>query len=214
MLKAIILDYNGLLVDDLDIHEGAYVYASGKLGLDLSRETIRRYISHSPTQKRKLYFGEISDETWQRIIQLKGEYYFDKVAKRNVIFPEVESALQSLSSRYKLAMISNTPRDYFTRVFPVHLVRLFTELIFADEVGHPKPSPDSLFMAMERLRVVRDECCYVGDSLLDIQMAKNAGTRVIGVATGDNSMDELRAVGADAVTKNLLELDRKVEELL
>jgi phosphoglycolate phosphatase len=184
------------------------------LGLDLSRETIRRYISHSPTQKRKLYFGEISDETWQRIIQLKGEYYFDKVAKRNVIFPEVESALQSLSSRYKLAMISNTPRDYFTRVFPVHLVRLFTELIFADEVGHPKPSPDSLFMAMERLRVVRDECCYVGDSLLDIQMAKNAGTRVIGVATGDNSMDELRAVGADAVTKNLLELDRKVEELL
>lgn len=211
MFKAIIFDYNGLLVDDLDIHEGAYIHAARELGLNLTRETIRKYISYSPSQKRNLYFGDISDEDWQLVFDTKGEYYFSQVARRNVVFPEVESALPSLAARYTLAMISNTPREYFERVFPIHLAGLFAEMIFADEIRNPKPAPDSLIMMMERLGVDQSECCYVGDSLLDIRMAKGAGTKVIGVATGDNSQEELRLARADGVLENLLELEKELQ---
>ena len=57
----------------------------------------------------------------------------------------------------------------------------------------------------------RDECCYVGDSVLDVQMAKRAGIRVFSVGTGDNSQEELRAAGADWVVDNLSELKTKLE---
>jgi len=51
----------------------------------------------------------------------------------------------------------------------------------------------------------------VGDSVLDVQMAKRADIRMFSVATGDNSNEELQAAGADWVVNNLLELKEKLE---
>ena len=214
VLKAIIFDYNGVLVNDLKIHEEAYWRAGKEVGLPLTRETVRRYLSYSPEQKRTLYFGDISDETWKEIVRLMARFYFDLAVKRDLIFPDVEPVLTSLSARYMLALISNTRRKYFNRVFPRKLAGLFRETMFFDEIREPKPSPNAFLEMMERLGTGTDECCYVGDSVLDVQMAKRARIRVFSVTTGDNSKEELQAAGADWVVNNLLELKGKLEAMI
>lgn len=214
VLKAIIFDYNGVLVNDLKIHEEAYWRAGRDLGFPVTRKTVRKYLSYSPGQKRKLYYGNISDEAWKRITGLMTRFYFDLAEKRDVVFPDVEPVLTSLSARYMLALISNTRRKYFNRVFPRKLAGLFRETMFFDEIREPKPSPHAFLEMMERLGIGTDECCYVGDSVLDVQMAKRAGIRVFSVATGDNSKEELQAAGADWVVNNLLELKEKLEAVI
>lgn len=211
VFKAIIFDYNGVLVDDLKYHEEAYWRAGKHMGIPLTRETVRKYLSYSPEQKRKPLYGDISDETWEEISRLRAGFYFELTQKENVVFPDVEPVLTSLAHRYDLALISNTRRDYFERIFPRKLAALFRETMFLDEIGKPKPSPDPLLLMMERLGIGGEECCYVGDSVLDIQMAKGAGIKVFSVATGDNSYEELRAEGADWVVDNLSELREKLE---
>ena len=211
MFKAIIFDYNGVLVDDLKLHEEAYWRAGRELGIPVARETVRKYLSHSPEQKRKPLYGDIPDETWEEISKVRARCYFDLAEKGNVVFPDVEAVLTSLAERYVLALISNTRRDYFDRVFPRELATLFRETMFLDEIGKPKPSPDPLIIMMERLGIDRDECCYVGDSVLDVQMAKRADIKAFSVATGDNSREELQAAGADCVVDNLSELEGKLE---
>jgi beta-phosphoglucomutase len=211
MFKAIIFDYNGVLVNDLKIHEEAYYRAGRDLGIPLARETLRKYQSYSHRQKRKLLYGNISDAKWKEISGIKDRIYFDLAEKRNLLFPGVETVLMALSASYMLALVSNTRREYFNRIFPRNLATLFKEKIFSDEIRNPKPSPDPLLKMMERLGMGRDECCYVGDSVLDIQMAKRADIGVISVATGDNSQEELRAAGADWVVNNLSELKTKLE---
>ncbi|MFB0506313.1 MAG: HAD family hydrolase [Thermodesulfobacteriota bacterium] len=214
MLKAIIFDYNGVLVNDLKIHEDAYWRAGKELGMPVARETVRKYLSYSPEQKRKLYYGNISDETWEKIKRRMTRCYFDLAEKRDVIFPDVEAVLMSLSARYMLALVSNTRRKYFTRIFPRKLASLFRETMFFDEIRIPKPSPDPLLKMMERLGIGRDQCCYVGDSVLDVQMAKRGGVKVFSVATGDNSKEELQAAGADWVLNNLSELNEKLKAVI
>ncbi len=211
MLKAIIFDYNGVLVNDLKIHEEAYWRAGKELGIPVTRETVRKYLSYSPEEKRKLYYGNISDETWEGIRRLMTRFYFDLAEKRDVIFPDVEAVLISLSARYILALVSNTRREYFNGVFPRKLASLFSDTMFFDEIGKPKPAPDPLLKMMERLGIGRDQCCYVGDSVLDVQMAKRADIKLFSVATGDNSKEELQAAGADWVVNNLSELHEKLE---
>jgi beta-phosphoglucomutase len=213
VLKAIIFDYNGILVDDLKFHEEAYWRAGEHVGIPLTRETVRKYLSYSPEQKRKLLYGDISDETWKEISRLRARFYFELAEKGNVVFPDVESVLTSLADRYELALISNTRRDYFDRIFPRNLAKFFRETMFLDEIGKPKPSPDPLLLMMERLGIGRDECCYVGDSVLDVQMAKTAGIKVFSVATGDNSYEELRAVGPDWIVDNLSGLKQRLEAM-
>jgi phosphoglycolate phosphatase len=213
VLKAIIFDYNGVLVDDLKIHEEAYWRAGKDLGIPLTRETVRKYLSYSPEQKRKLYYGEISDETWEEISRLRAGFYFNLAKKGDVVFSDVEPVLTSLSARYMLALVSNTRREYFDRIFSRKLASLFRETMFFEEIGKPKPSPDPLLEMMKRLGIGTDQCCYVGDSVLDVQMAKNVGIKVFSVATGDNSKEELQAAGADWIVNNLSELKENLEAM-
>ena len=62
MLKAIIFDYNGILVDDLVYHRDAYLRVAEELGFSLAPDAIWQYISATPDEKRVL-FGEITDES-------------------------------------------------------------------------------------------------------------------------------------------------------
>ena len=208
--KAIIFDFNGVLINDLRVHEEAYLMAARDLGLSLTKEIIRKYISTTPFQKRKLYFGDVSDETWNQIFQLKTRYYFDLTEKKDLLFPEAGDILHSLSRRHLLGLISNTPRRYFERVFPKDLASLFQATVFGDEMLHPKPSPEPLLEMIERLSVDPDQCCYVGDSLSDVEMAKKAGIKIFSVVTGDNSKEELTNAGSHWVLDRLGELKDKL----
>jgi len=89
---------------------------------------------------------------------------------------------------------------------------LFRKTIFAGEVDNPKPSPEPLLKVIESMGIDPDECCYVGDSVLDVQMAKTAGVWIFGVARGDNSQEELLAAKADCVLGSLLELTIQIRE--
>jgi len=213
MFKAVIFDFNGVLINDLKVHEEAYLKAAKEVGLSLTKETIRRYISTTALQKRKLYFGDISDETWNQIFQLKTGYYFDLVERENPLFPEVGDVLNSLGRQYLLGLISNTPRRYFEKVFPQNLAHLFQATIFGDEMRHPKPSPEALMEMMGRLKVDPDRCCYVGDSVSDVRMAKKAGIRIFSVVTGDSSGEELREAGSDWILDSLSELVRELNSI-
>ncbi len=213
MITAVIFDYNGVLVNDLEIHEEAYIRAAREFGLPLSREVFRKHFSESPEKKRTLYFNGISDETWDRLFQTKTGYYFELAMQRNLLVPGVEEVLVSLSKRRILGLITNTPRTYFERVFPSHLTRLFREMIFSDEMVNPKPSPDPLLEMMRRIDVTADQCCYVGDSVSDIVMAREAGVRIFAVTTGDGSREELQEAGPDRVLENLSELEQAIESV-
>jgi len=210
MFKAIIFDYNGVLINDLEIHEEAYLTAAKELGLPLTREVAWKYISATALQKRKFYFGDISDEAWDRIFQAKTEHYFALIERKSPLFPEVREVLDLLSRRYLLGLISNTPRRYFEKVFPRDLALLFQATTFGDEMHAPKPDPGALIEMMRRLTVTADQCCYVGDSLSDVRMVKEAGIKIFSVATGDNSKQELIDAGSDWVLDRLSDLVREL----
>lgn len=210
MLTAIIFDYNGVLVDDLSIHEDAYLYAAETHGFPLTRALVHDHISHAPDKKRHLYFGDISDGMWAQIQSTKNGYYARRVQEKDLLFPHAESVLSSLSGTYRLALLSNTSRNDFNRVFPGNLSMLFEETLFAEEVDHPKPDPDPLLRIIRRLMVSKKRCCYVGDSVLDIHMSKAAGIPGYGVATGHSTTDELKRAGALDVATSLTDLKKKL----
>lgn len=211
MLKAIVFDYNGVLVDDLRIHEEAYWRAGREFGYPVARETVRQHLSTTPAEKRELYFGTIPDADWERIFAFKEELYFELTSQTNCLFPGVAQVLEALSRTHVLGLLSNTFRRHYERVFPPDLAAYFTHTLFSNEVAIPKPSPEPLRRMMDLLQVTPDTCCYVGDSLSDVRMAQAAGVKILTVATGDHSRQELSASGAEWVADSLLELATRIQ---
>jgi HAD superfamily hydrolase (TIGR01549 family) len=161
-------------------------------------------------QKKDLYFKNISQSEWEKIFDLKERYYYKLIDQKHLLFPAVEKLLPSLAKNFTLALVSNTVRSLFERTFPRHLADLFQVTLFADEVNEPKPSPEPLLNIVEILGIRKNECCYVGDSIEDIRMAKAAGVKIFSVTTGVCSKEDLVEAGADTLVANLKELYRLI----
>ncbi len=203
MLKAIVFDYNGTLVDDLDLAVESYFRAGNERGYSLDREKVRKHISQPPSAKRGIYFGAISDAEWTAIIGRRKQIYAELARSAFKLFPETEKTLTELSGRYRLGVLSNTFRSLYEMLFPRRLAGLFQASLFFDEVPDPKPSPAPMQSMLQALGIRAHECGYVGDAVEDVQMARAAGVRSFALATGACSAQELSAAGADWVGPDL-----------
>jgi HAD superfamily hydrolase (TIGR01549 family) len=203
MLKAIVFDYNGTLADDLDLAVESYFQAGQERGYRLARERVRAHISQPPSAKRELYFGDIPDEEWNRIIARRKQLYAELARSGFRLFPQTEAVLTALSRRYRLGVLSNTFRSLYEALFPAHLAALFQTSLFFDEVPVPKPSPAPMQAMLQSLGVAARECGYVGDAVEDVRMARAAGVRFFGLSTGTCSAAELHAAGAEWVGPDL-----------
>jgi len=84
----------------------------------------------------------------------------------------------------------------------------YDSLVTATDVGHNRPDPDMIWLAMERFGITdAHEVAKVGDSIIDIEEGKNAGCSLnVGITTGAHTFDQLRSAKPDHIINNLLEL--------
>ena len=80
-------------------------------------------------------------------------------------------------------------------------------VVSSDEAEEAKPAPDIFGLALERAGFPPEEAVVVGDSIWDIEGAREAGVRVAAVMTGGAfSRAELEEAGAYAVYEDCAEL--------
>jgi phosphoglycolate phosphatase-like HAD superfamily hydrolase len=75
-----------------------------------------------------------------------------------------------------------------------------------EDVARPKPAPDMLRVALERLGVAPARALYVGDMGVDVETARAAGVPVWVVATGSDTREALAAARPDRLLTGLAEL--------
>lgn len=107
----------------------------------------------------------------------------------------------------KLAVLSNKPHE-FTQLVMRHF--------FPNSPFHPilgqraevpkKPDPAGVHEILQTLAIPADECCYLGDSSVDMETARRAGVLAVGATWGFRSAEELQAYGADVLLDHPLEL--------
>ena len=75
-----------------------------------------------------------------------------------------------------------------------------------EDVARPKPAPDMLLAALQRLSVAAAEALYVGDMSVDVQTARGAGVAVWVVATGSEEREALVRARPDRLFAGLGEM--------
>ena len=108
------------------------------------------------------------------------------------LFVQTPALIDDLHSQgYKLAVATGKARAGLDRVFEqTGLGRYFVASRCADEV-HSKPHPEMISSLLKELNIAPNRALMVGDSLLDLTMAANAGIDSVGVTYGAHSADKL-----------------------
>lgn len=123
-------------------------------------------------------------------------------------YPGIMEVLQELhNSGYLLGVVTNKGGHGLDAVLASNgAADLFVTLHHGDNAVH-KPAPDMVLNALRNTGAEKDNCIVIGDSLIDILTAQNAGVRSIGVTWAGRDAGPLKEAGAIAV------LDR-VEQLV
>ena len=133
-----------------------------------------------------------------------GAHILDKTRPYDGI-PDVLAALAARG--LPLAVLSNKP-DPATREVTG---KLFPDVPFrevrGDRAGTPKkPDPTAARAIAASLGIAPEACAFVGDSGVDVETAKRASMRAIGVLWGFRGRDDLEAAGADAIAERPADL--------
>lgn len=136
----------------------------------------------------------------------------DRDAVSEPLYPGALEALATLEARgWLLGVATGKSRVGLLRTLERHdLEKRFVTLQTSDR-GPGKPAPDLLLRAMAETGVRAADTVMIGDTTYDMLMARNAGTRAVGVSWGYHPVNELHKSGAHQVVDHFHEVPTALE---
>jgi pyrophosphatase PpaX len=99
--------------------------------------------------------------------------------------PWARGALRRLARRgVRLGLVTASTRAVVEpNIVRLNLEGVFEAAVYADDVEHGKPHPEALLVALGELGIAPGRTIYVGDTTVDLEMARAAGARFAAVGT-------------------------------
>ncbi|WP_321372116.1 HAD family hydrolase [uncultured Desulfuromusa sp.] len=88
--------------------------------------------------------------------------------------PNLTELLEQLSQQYPLAIATNRGKSILPILNYFNLDGFFSSVVTSHDVQRPKPAPDMLLLAARNLKIVPENCLFIGDSVLDKAAAADA----------------------------------------
>ena len=217
MLRAVIFDFNGILVDDEPIHLEMFQKVLKEEGIPLTEQDYyARYLGFDDRGAFRAVFRDnsrkLDDAALVKLIERKADYYRASIRQRTVIFPGVKELIPTLAARFPLAVASGALRDEIELILQSATLRKhFQVIVSANDVKEGKPQPEIFLKALDGLNrsagaaapIAPSECLVVEDSREGILGAQRAGIKCLAV-TNSHPAKELRS--ADAVVASLADV--------
>ncbi|HEY0003863.1 MAG TPA: HAD family phosphatase [Pyrinomonadaceae bacterium] len=217
MIKALLFDFNGVIIDDEALQMKAYQEAFAPLGMTLTEEEYYGSLGTDDVAFVRAAFERaaqtLDDETLQSIIERKSELHRVLIEDELPLFPGVLTFIKAAARRYTLGLASMARRAEIDHVLQrAGLDQSFAAIVSAEDVRACKPDPfcyrRALELLNEKLRgagqptLAPEECLVIEDAPPGIEAGRAAGMRTLGV-TNTVSEEALRRAGADVVTPRL-----------
>jgi phosphoglycolate phosphatase-like HAD superfamily hydrolase len=125
-----------------------------------------------------------------------------------VLFPGAERLLEQLTkSGRRLGVCSNKLASFTGELLRrLGVADHFGAVLGPEMVALPKPAPDMLLEAARRLGGTPEDTLYVGDMSIDVLAGRKARMTVWVVATGSETVEQLRAAKPDRIFDGLTEM--------
>lgn len=178
MIKAVIFDVDGVLLDSL--HSNAHFLQKlldsfGYPGMTVEKYSKMYFLSMWDVIRT---FTGLTDEKKIQEIWEAGKTFEDG-GEPPTMPDKAEEVLRKLHKKYKLGLVTSRVKDHIFEGELKALQHLFTVAIGYENTKKHKPDPEPLLLAAEKMGLKPSECVYIGDMPTDMQAGKAAGMKTI-----------------------------------
>lgn len=207
MIKHICFDLDGTLVDSK-----VTILESTKAALDELKipHNIPEELFNNMIGKHFVdIFMELKMDAvdFEPFIKIYKTFYFDFI-NESVLYPHAEEVLNYLIEKeIKVSLLTTKVQEQADKIIDHFKLRNLFDYIMGRRDGlEHKPSPESLLYICKELEVNPAETIMVGDTELDIQCGKNAGSKTCATLFGYRTEEQLKKENPDYIISGLEEL--------
>lgn len=209
MLKAVIFDMDGVIIDSEPMHARAAVLALKKYNIDIPIDYVYNFIGTTTAHMcskivEDFRLSASPDELLQANNEMK-EYLLK--TEGHTVIPYITELMKDLHYHgIKLIIASSSNASSIEEVMTsLNIKEYFNGYVSGGMVASPKPAPDIFLLAAEHLDVTPDECIVIEDSYNGVMAAKAAGMSCIGYNNPNSGNQDL--VKADFIVEGFDEVD-------
>lgn len=208
MIKAIIFDMDGVLVESTQLH---FLTCKKVLQQEDIEITIEDFIKEGLGESIQHFFEKMSRKYGKKIDfreaeDKKMEYFEQSMKGKLQLRDGASKLLQKLYGKYILAVASSTKKSVVDKILKQFKIEnFFASIIGGDEILHMKPAPDIYLEIAHRIGVDPAQCVAIEDSAPGMIAAKKAGMKCVAVPTEFTSSHDFSL--ADAKIDKLSEFN-------
>jgi len=186
-IKAIIFDVDGVIFDSEILHKIAWEEVFTKYNITLDEDDYfngigvsdRDFLERLRKEEKIPAFIDFEDLIAQKNTKIL------KVSKNNTrMLPEMYEFISTLSGQYKIAVASNSSKEFITNLLETSgLMNFFSVILGRQDIIKPKPASDIYIKCSRELGILPQYCCVIEDSPTGIKAAKNAGMYCIAICS-------------------------------
>jgi HAD superfamily hydrolase (TIGR01509 family) len=204
VIRAVLFDFNGVIVDDEPVHFKLFQKVLAEEGVQLSREAYyQKYLGMDDVDCFKTAGSDlgkkISESQLQGLIDRKAKYYMAEMKKNPPFIPGALELVKTLGKTHFVAVVSGALRSEIEMLLRQGGVAgEVSVIVAAGEVAKGKPDPEGFLQAIRLLnrdwvasseRLFPEECLAVEDSTWGIQAARKAGLSCVALTTSYKEKD-------------------------
>ncbi len=217
MIKAILMDFNGVIINDEPLQMRAYQEILKGEGIDLTEADYYASLGMDDRTFVEAAFERVGKTAENgkidEIVIAKSAKWKEMVDKELPLFDGIKDFVEKMSREFTLGIVSMAGWNEIKYVLDKSgLARHFSTIVSAADVSKCKPDPECFRIGFKKIDLVRivqghlpmthGECLVIEDSPPGIAAARNADLPALGV-TNTVSATELREAGAMAVASDL-----------
>jgi len=210
MIRAVLFDLDGTLVDSNELHVQAWLETFRHFGKEIPVERLREQIGKGGDQYLPEFLTEAElRESGPQIDEYRGKLFKKKYLSGVRPFPKVRELFERVREDGKKIALASSGKEAEVRHYEkiARIEGLSDSLTTADQVAHSKPKPDVFVAALRTLgHLLPEEAIAIGDTPYDVDAAKKVGVPIIGLLCGGFPEDVLRGEGACAIFRDPADL--------
>jgi HAD superfamily hydrolase (TIGR01509 family) len=185
MIKAILWDNDGVLVDTEPLYFRATRETLAKVGVELTQGL---YVEHILRDSHGAWHlaaekGASSAEI-DRMRDERNARYEQLLRQGNTAISGAEETLANLHGKFKMGIVTSSRPDHFEIIHQsTGLLRYFDFVVTSLEFTHYKPHPEPYLVGLKRIGHSKDECIVIEDSPRGLMAANAAGIRCLVIPT-------------------------------
>ena len=207
--KAVLFDMDGTVLDTLSDLTNAVNHILSQYGMPArTARDVASFLGNGAAHLlRKAAPPDTPDGTLAEMLAVYQPWYDSHCAILTAPYPGILPLMETLrKAGVKQAVISNKQDSAVRRLAAQHFPGLLEAAVGESAAVRRKPNPDAVLAALREMGVSPEDAVYIGDTEVDLQTAKNAGTACAAVGWGFRTEEALHAAGAGQVFHSAGEL--------